>query len=245
MRILLPFLLFVGGLSPAASYAQQVMPENGKRASNSPPKYWGIKADCGPVSFEVNNLNKFFSAKTAAILPQEGSSVVLHALASNPVFGYGSLYYERAVANQSANGSFSTLSLDNHTFGFQLHKVLLDKRVKVVLPSLGIGYRLMNLTYNRNTTATVSPDSLLQQPGSFTLRAQNLVVKVGGAVYYTIRQISWLSQGEIDLGLTGSYAYSVRQGDWFLIGTNTPVAVPRDKLDYYTINLSVCFLVNR
>ncbi|OUJ68301.1 hypothetical protein [Hymenobacter crusticola] len=209
------------------------------------PTYWGLRADVGAASFNVTPLNTFFAATTPARLPSAGASTSLHLLASNAVFGYGSLYYEHAVTTPDLLAATPTFSLEAHTVGFALHKVLVDKRVKVVLPSLGVGYRLLNLTYNRNGAAITSLDSLWQRPGSFTLRARTMVAQGGAGIYYTFRDVSWLGQGELDLGLAGAYAYTFDRGTWFLLGTQTAVPVPRQRLDYYTLNLSLSVLLNR
>ncbi|OUJ67411.1 hypothetical protein BXP70_28810 [Hymenobacter crusticola] len=237
------FLLASSGLGVAVSCHAQPTTILNKPATL--PTYWGLRADIGAASFAVAPLNTFFAAITPARLPSAGASTSLHLLASNAVFGYGSLYYEHALTTPDQLAVTPTFSLEAHTLGFALHKVLVDKRVKVVLPSLGAGYRLLNLTYNRNGSAITSLDSLWQRPGSFTLRARATVVQGGAGIYYTFRAVPWLSQGELDIGLAGAYAYTFEQGAWFLLGTQTAVPVPRQRLDSYTINLSLSVLLNR
>jgi len=138
--------------------------------SSSSNRYWGVTADIGPAAFDVGQLNAFFVPYTAASLPREGIAQTLQFLVSNKVFGYGSAYYQQALTLPAWDQSTPTLSLHQHTVGFELHKVLVDKRIKVVLPSAGIGYRFTNVTYSPDQTAVLPLDSLFRQPSSFTLR---------------------------------------------------------------------------
>ncbi|SMB79721.1 hypothetical protein SAMN00120144_3986 [Hymenobacter roseosalivarius DSM 11622] len=169
----------------------------------------------------------------------------LQVLVSNKVFGYGSAYYQQALTLPDWVQSTPSLSLQQHTVGFELHKVLVDQRVKVVLPSVGVGYRFINVTYSPDPTAVVPLDSLFQQAGSFTIRSQHMTLSAGAGVYYTVRGFKAAGIRQLDVGLVGSYAYTLRQGDWYLFGTRSPVPVPATPLNYYALRLSVSLLLNQ
>ncbi|UOG77676.1 hypothetical protein MTX78_25215 (plasmid) [Hymenobacter tibetensis] len=213
--------------------------------SSPTDKYWGIATDLGSATFDVQALNTFFEPYTAASLPREGIAQALQVLVSQKGIGYVSLYYKQALTFPELDEAKPSLQLHQHTFGFELHKVLVDKRIKVVLPSAGIGYRFVNVTYSPAQPAVLPLDSLFQRSGSFTLSNHNMNVSAGAGLYYTVRRFKSAAIRQLDIGLAGSYVYTVRLGQWYIFDTGTSVPVPPTRLNHYTVRFSVGLLLNR
>jgi hypothetical protein len=108
-----------------------------------------------------------------------------------------------------------------------------------------MGWRLSNVTYSPAQPAQLPLDSLFQQPSSFTIRNQSILVTAGAGLYYVVRGFRSAGIRQLDLGVSGSYAYNLRPGDWSVLGTSTTALVPPTRFDYYTIRLSASLLLNR
>lgn len=214
-------------------------------SSSTSEKYWGVAADLGSATFDVKQLNTFFAPYTATSLPREGIAQTLQFLVSQKGIGYVSLYYKQALTFPELNQTTPSLQLHQHTFGFELHKALVDKRIKVVLPSAGVGYRIVNVTHSQAQPNTLPLDSLFQRSGSFTISTFNLTVSAGAGLYYTVRRFKSAAIRQLDLGLAGSYAYTVRPGEWYIFDTGISVPVPSTRLNQYTVRFSVGLLLNR
>jgi hypothetical protein len=212
--------------------------------ASSAGKFWGVNTELGSATVDVDQLNTYFAPYTAVSLPREGVSQTLQLMLSDKVFGYGSAYYQQALTFPQGDRSTPSLSLHQHTVGFELHKVLVNKRIKVVLPSAGIGYRFANVTYSPEQPAALPLDSLFQHAGSFTLRNHSMTVSAGAGLYYVVRGFKAARIRQLDLGLAGSYIYTLRPGDWSLFGTGTTVLVPPTRLNYYTVRFSATLLLN-
>lgn len=244
------FVLLLGIAAWSAPYHEAVsqdLVETRPSVPNipAPRKQWGIMAEVGVVEFDMRRLNTYFTAKTPAMLPRDGAQSSISVMFSNRVFDYVGVFYQRANTVAKQLISAPALSLQQTTFGFDFHKVLLDKRRVKVGPSLGMGYRVMNLTHEASPNVPTTLDSLFQQKGSFTIQALNLTADADVGIYYKTYWLQKLGVREFNWGLVGAYSYSFQQGEWFLFGTKSLVQVPRSRLDYYAIRLSANVFFDR
>ncbi|UOQ69141.1 hypothetical protein [Hymenobacter volaticus] len=247
MRSLVAFLLAAWVIAghPVLGQRRQADATMEAPSLNTSGKYWGVATDLGTATFDVQALNTFFAPYTTASLPREGIAQTLQFLVSQKGIGYVSLYYKQALTFPELDRATPSLSLHQHTFGFELNKVLVDKRLKVVLPSAGLGYRFVNVTHSSAQPTVLPLDSLFQQAGSFTLSTFNLTVSAGAGLYYTVRHFKSVAIRQLDLGLAGSYAYTLRPGEWYIFDTGTSVPVPPTRLNHYTVRFSIGLLLNR
>jgi hypothetical protein len=246
MRVLVPLLLATWFVPVAKVLGQRREADTATSTTEarSSGKFWGVNTELGSATLDVDKLNTYFAPYTGASISREGISQTLQVMISDKRFGYGSAYYQQAITFPEEDRLRPSLSLHQHTVGFELHKVLVDKRIKVVLPSAGIGYRFANVTYSPEQPASLPLDSLFQHSGAFTLRNQSMTASAGAGVYYVVRGFKAASIRQLDLGLAGSYIYTLRPGDWSLFGTGTTVLVPPTRINYYTVRFSATLLLN-
>ena len=234
-NLLLLFILLISQPSQA-----QIEPTSQKSID-----YFGISVEAGPASVDVAPLNHYFASATSGQISADASAVRVALILGNQRGLYGSFYYAELVTDYTLGTVVPSFLLKTSTFGFEFNNTLINKRIRFVLPSSGIGYHFNTLTYDADGTSTLPLTTLFQQPNSFSITSNNIAVSAGSGIYYNTHLLRKQGVKELYVGFTGNYFYSFKTSNWQLEGGSRAVQVPAQKLNQYSIRLSIGVLVDR
>ena len=207
--------------------------------------YFGISVEVGAASVDVAPLNRYFTSVTSGQISPDASVARLALILGNQRGLYGSFYYAKLATDYTLNPITPSFLLKTSTFGFEFNNTLVNRRIRFILPSLGIGYHFNTLAYDAGGTSTLPLTTLFQQPTSFAVTSNNIAASVGSGIYYNTHLIRKQGAKELYIGFTGNYFYSFATSNWQLEGGSRAVQVPPQKLNQYSVRLSIGVLVDR